>query len=104
MTSAFGVSDTAALSRVPPESIWQFAPSGDRSGAWSKAVGPTGDAPYPASALRAANGAATSDGEHSYYIGGYNGQLKIKAFHNYPWPSYRQLRQAVGLRHSISVR
>ena len=90
VTSAFNVSNTLALSRVPPESIWQFAPSGDGSGAWTEAVGPTGDAPYPASALRAANGAAASDGKHGYYIGGYNGQLTTKTFHNYPWPSYRQ--------------
>ena len=90
VTSAPGVSETASLSEVPPESIWQYVPSGNGSGAWSEAVGPTGNVPYPASALRAANGAAASDGEHGYYIGGYIDQLTTKTFHNFPWPTYRQ--------------
>ena len=79
------------LYRVPTESIWQFAPSGNGSGIWSEAVGPAAPVSYPPALLRPSLGASISDGQNGYYLGGYLSPFNTRAFSQLSWFTRRPI-------------
>ena len=78
------------VANVPPESIWQFNPSGNGSGNWTQALGPIGRAPYPPGFINTAHGASANNDAYGYYIGGYASQGTTRVFGDLGFATFRE--------------